>query len=114
MNYTLSLNLPISIKKLSLKFKLDLKTFWIFSVVLLISLFSLYIFQVNSLISESYSLQKNEEKLNELRRENKNLEINYLRLNSLKNVESQLKEFGFEKVDKIHYIRVLESSVATK
>jgi cell division protein FtsB len=108
-----ALNLSILVFR-PLKLRFSLKTFWIFSFVSIIILLAFYIFQINSVTSEGYLLQNYQKKLNQLRQENKILEINLAQLNSLGSVEKQIERLGFEKVDKVFYIQVLENQIVTK
>lgn len=88
--------------------------FWIFSAILIASLLGLYLFQTNEM-SKGHSLIKHYE--NEIRytsNQNKNLEITFSQNNSLRNLEDTLEDSNFEKVTKIDYIRVLDTSVAAK
>jgi hypothetical protein len=61
-------------------------------------------------VSESYQLQKYQKKIDELSQENKLLEINSVKVNSLESIHEKVQELGFEKVDKIYYIQVLGST----
>jgi len=106
---TLTLHLPITTKQLS--FKLSLKTFWVFSIILAITLLVFYISQVNLMTRETYLIQEHQKKIGELSKENEILEINLSQQNSLSNIEILVKNLNFEKIDKIHYIQVLESQV---
>jgi len=106
---TLTLHLPIATKQLSLK--LSLKTFWILSIILTITLLVFYIFQINLMTKETYLIQEYQKKIGELSRENKILEINLSQQNSLSNIETLIKNLNFEKIDKIHYLQVLEGQV---
>jgi hypothetical protein len=121
MNRVSVLNPPLSlIRPLTLKWTLPtrrpfiLKMFWIFSLFSIIVLLIFYIFQISELVSEGYLLQNYQKKLSELTQKNEILEINLAQTNSLGNVEKQIHELGFEKIDKVYYIRVLESQIATK
>lgn len=112
---TITLNPPLSIiRPLTLRLRINLKIFWILSFSLILSLSAFYVFQVNSVVSENYQIQNYQRKLNEFSQENGTLEINSAQVNSLGNVEKQIQELGFEKVGKIHYLRVLETQVVTK
>ncbi len=112
MNNTSILNFPISIiRALPLKLRFNLKLFWIFSLILIITLLAFYVFQFNALTSETYKIQDSQKKINELFSENENLEIELAKLNSLSTIETLIEEFNFEKVDKIHYIQILESQI---
>lgn len=115
MNHILTLNLPILINRsLTLKLRFSLKLFWILSFVPIISLLAFYIFQVNFLTKETYQIQNYQKKINKIIQENENLIIDSAKLNSFSNIETLIKDFGFEKAEKIHYIQILESQVATK
>lgn len=113
MSYLPALNLSTSIiRPLILKWKFSLKTFWSLSFISIIILSTFYIFQINSVVSESYLLQNYQKKLNQLRQENLILEINLAQVNFLGNVEKKIENLGFEKVDKVYYIQVLENQIA--
>ena len=115
MNNTLSLNPPISItRNLILKRKLSLKFFWILSISLTIFLLVFYIFQINSIIQNTYIIQGYHEKVKELSEENKKLELSLTELNSLENLGSLVENLNYEKVDKIRYIQVLGGQIVTK
>ena len=73
-----------------------------------------YIFQVNALTFESYQIQNYQKKIENLTRENKILEINSFRMNSLANIKNEIQNLGFQKIDKIHYIQILESQMVSK
>jgi len=112
MNNTSILNFPISIiRALPLKLKFNLKLFWVLSLILILILLIFYIFQFNVLTSTSYKIQNSQKKINEFSVENENLEIRLAKLNSLANIETLIKEFNFERVEKIHYIKILESQI---
>ena len=74
-------------------------------IILLLS--GLYIFQVNTEISDRYLIQKYTKKIAEFSKENKVLEINSARASSLDKLASMVDSLDFEKTDKIHYIKVL-------
>ena len=99
---------PISLIKFP---KISLKIFWIFSFVSILAFLVFYIFQVNILVSEISLIQSYEKKLADLLRENETLTINSAQVNSLDNLEQLIQQFGFEKVRKIHYIKISEEIV---
>jgi hypothetical protein len=86
----------------------------IFTVLSVSLLFVLYLYQVNNEISERYSVQESQKAISELVRENKTLEINTAKLGSLDSVTDSLEGLGFEKTDKIHYIKTSETHVVVK
>jgi len=115
MNNTLILNPPFILKSnLSLKWQISLRMFWFLSALLITTLLVFYIFQVNAEVSERYLIQKYETTIAEISKENQNLEISSFQVNSLNNVTSLLENLNFEKIGRIHYIRVLDSQVVTK
>jgi predicted PurR-regulated permease PerM len=114
MNNTLVLNPPISIiRNLVFKIKFSWKTLWILSFILIITLLISYIFQINSLAEETYRIQNYQKKTNQISQENDSLLANSLKQNSLSNIETLIKDSGFERAQKIHYIEVLERQVVT-
>jgi len=86
----------------------------IFVILSISLLFILYLYQVNAEILERYSLQEAQKRTSELARENKVLEINTAKIGSLDNVVNSLEGLGFEKADKIHYIKSSDSYVVIK
>jgi len=114
MNNTLTY--PISQRLLSLpKFSyfISLKFWLILSIALIMSLLAFYIFQITSVISEGYQVQDYQKKISKLSEENKILEINSTKINSLENIENKIQGLGFERINKTHYIQILESSMVT-
>ena len=91
--------------------RIDLRIFWLLSILLTITCLVFYIFQVNAEISERYSIQEYQERIAQISKENQSLEINSAQINSLDNLTLLLEELNFEETDKIHYIRVLDTQV---
>lgn len=92
----------------------NLKLFLISAVVLITVLLSLYILQISLMIKGTVLAEDCENKIGEITKQNKNLEIIFSQKNSLKITENLLEDLKFEKVTKIDYIRVLELSMAAK
>ncbi len=111
MSLVLSINPPIA-----LKFKLSWgsKIFRIVILASIISLLVLYIFQVNFLTREVYSVKTYENQLQTLTQENKTLEIDFSKVSSLSNIDGYLQNKNFVKVSNVKYIKILESQVAAK
>ena len=120
MNNLLSINSPFIFgHSSSLKWKIGLRVFWILAVLSAIALLAFYIFQTNAEVSERYLIQGYNKTLSEFSKENQDLGINSIQMNSLGNIsallEKPLEECpDFEKVDKIYYIQVLDSQIVTK
>lgn len=113
---THSLTRSIPYQKIALlKFPLiSLRIFWLLITLLIVALLVFYIFQVNAEVSERYLIQRYENGLIELSKENKNLEISSVQVISLDNILSLLENSDFERTNKVHYIRILENKVVTK
>lgn len=73
-----------------------------------------YVFQIGSLNQDIYSLANYEIKLSSLLENNKTLDINFSKVNSLSNIEDYLVKSNFIKPAHVKYIQILEGSVATK
>ena len=113
MNNVIVLN-PSILRNLVLKIKFSWKKFWITSFFLIIALLVTYIVQVNSLTRETYQIKDYQKKINKISQENETLISDGLKLSSLSSIETTIKDYGFEKTQKIHYIQVLERQVVTK
>ncbi len=112
---TLILDLPIlRVHRLILKRRFNLKLFWILSFILVITLFSLCVFQVIKTTAESYLITGYEREITKISQENKDLKILLSQQNSLGDLEKMAGELNFEPVTKIHYIKVLGGEVVTK
>jgi len=94
--------------------KINLRFFWILSLISIIGLLAFYIFQVNTMTKEIYFLEDYKKNLTILERENESLEINSAQLSSLGNIDGLIDELNFKKVGEIKYIHIIESSVAAK
>jgi len=105
---TFPLSPPISI---GYRLTFNLKLFWILSLISILALLVLYIFQVNSLTREVYFIKSQEERLKTLTQENEALEVDFSKAGSLANLESYLQGKNFEKANQVRYIQILESSV---
>lgn len=84
------------------------------SFILIVLFVIFYIFQVNQQIKEKAMIFEFEEKKKEIYNENRGLELAFSQKNYLKNFEKLFEELGFEKIAKIDYIKVLDTSVAVK
>jgi hypothetical protein len=89
-----------------------LKFFLISCVILTILLLGFYVFQITGVISAGYQIQSNQKLADGLLQESKTLEIDSARVNSLADVSGKIEALGFEKMNKVYYIQMLESSVA--
>ncbi len=121
MNNSLTLNPPFVLKNsLSLKAKFTLRRFYFAGILLIIILSVFYIFQANAEVSKKYLVQQYENELNQILNKNQNLIIDSVHLNSLDGVAALLEEsvqsggLSFEKIDKIHYIQILDTQFVAR
>ena len=108
-----SLFYPIFSRK-KLSFSFNYRIFIILEVFLIFSLLFFLLIQTNFVISLAYQIQSFQKKLNDLSKENKMLEIEFTKNNSLKNIEEKVQQLGFEKIEKIYYLETLSDQVAVK
>lgn len=108
-----SINLPF-VRSVSFNWNAILGAIQILAIVTALFLFVLYLFQINYFASENYLVRDYQGRLDGLRGATKALEISSLQANSLDSVSSSLESLNLERVDKTHYIRVLDAKVVTK
>lgn len=93
---------------LALREKINFRALLILGYILIISLLSFYIFQVNSSIKEVYLIQDYEKKLDSLSEKEKKLEGAFLQSNYLENFDDLAQNLNFEKTNKVRYIQVAD------
>jgi len=108
---TLALNWP-NIKIVRISF--NLKACFILLAVLISSLLTVCIYQLNRYTQEVYLIQTYQNKIIDLTKENKTLEINFANANSLKNINNFLADEGFEKVSQADYVYILGGTALAK
>jgi len=92
-----------------------LKNFWILSIALILSLLVVYIIQVGGLAKDKYLLRIYEKELASLSKNNKFLDIDFSKMNSLSHVDQLLaKNSGFVKTNNVKYIKIAESSIVSR
>lgn len=92
-----------------------LKNFWILSIALILSLLVIYIIQVGGLARDKYLLRVYEKELVFLSKNNKFLDIDFSKMNSLSHVDQVLaKNSGFVKTNNVKYIKIAESSIVSR
>lgn len=100
-----------SIGEISLP-RIGFRRIGILGLVLSALLLIFYIFQVSELTQASFFSVQYEKEIASLLQTNKSLEASLSRGNSLDNLEALLSTLDFQKVEKIHYIRIIDSQVA--
>ena len=98
----------LSIPKICLRSAIALS--FIFLAVLLI----LYIIQVSYLAKTSFEVSSHKKEIAQLLQNNKNLELYYSQENSFASLDRLLENSDYVKVDKVHYIQVLDEVVAVR
>ena len=112
MNNTLTLNPVFSV--FSWNWKINMRIFLFLGFLSIIFLSAFYVFQAISENNDKYLIKEYEMKLSEVSRQSQNLEINLVEINSLDSIIALTEKFNFEKVEKIHYIKVLNSQMVAK
>jgi len=86
----------------------------IISVVSIAVLLFIYIMQVNRLAETRFEVSTYKKEITRLFQENKNSEIYYSQKNSLASLDSLLENSNYIRIDKVHYIQMLEDTIAVK
>jgi hypothetical protein len=75
---------------------------------------AMYIFSVNSMSTQGYTLQDLKNKLNELNIKNEENELHIMTLESLQYISTRAKEIKMVKADNVEYFSVNNDVVAKK
>ena len=86
----------------------------IFSAGLIVFLVGAYVYQVNAQTTEFGLISNNQKSLNEITKQNRQLEITAFGTNSLEKITAGIALLNFEKAQGISYIRVLDNQVVKK
>ncbi|XOB40938.1 MAG: hypothetical protein ACKKMP_03525 [Candidatus Nealsonbacteria bacterium] len=90
-----------------------LKNPLILSLVLILSLMVIYVIQVGVLARDKYLVRVYKKELVSLSKNNKFLDIDFSKMNSLSHIDQVLaKNSGFVKTNNVKYIKIIESSIA--
>ena len=84
------------------------------NLILIAGLLVFYIFQINTIVRGTYLIKDYETNLNKVSQENKILENNLVKSNSLESIESLAKNLNYERVNQVKYIQIMGSSVVAK
>lgn len=106
-------SLAQSISGISLP-KINLLKICIFWFILIASLVVFYIFQISEITKASFSIFAHGREIPALSQENKNLEARVFQEQSLANAEAISKNFNYEKVSNVYYIKVMDNEMAVK
>ena len=121
MDNSLTLNHSFILEeKAFLRKKLNLNRLFFTGIFLMVVLSVFYIFQANNEISKKYLITQYESELSNLSKKNQDLTVNSIQINSLNGsaelLEQPNKENGlnFEKIDKIHYLKILDTRFVSR
>lgn len=90
------------------------KLFWAIVLPLLVLLLFFYVFQINEFTADSFWMSEGKRQMKEIARQNNNLQLNIFKNNSLGGVEELVQAMEFEKIEKVHHIKIMGSAVAAK
>lgn len=88
------------------------KTWFVVSAVALLLMSAVYIYQVNDLVQNVYMRDQNHQQLTKLQKGIKRSKVVVSKNQSLTQVDKLIKKKGYEKVEKIDYVRVSDTQVA--
>lgn len=94
--------------------KVNLRKLWVFGFIFITSLLIFYIFQISAITKDSFFIAKYEQGIASLSQQNKILEKSILQENSLANLEAILKNYNYEKINKVYYLRVMDGQMVVK
>lgn len=97
-----------------LKWKFNLRIFYLLCFSLIGIFFVFYIFQINSVIQKTYLLKNYEAEFSLLSEETQALGVKFAQANTLENIELLIKDLSYEKIEEIRYIQLVGSQVVTK
>ena len=90
------------------------RLFLLFSLISIISLLVFTVIQINQITQESGLILTCQKNIEELSQKNQDLEIKLFQSNSFESIELLAQNLNYEKVGKIHYIKILESTAIAK
>lgn len=94
--------------------RVNWRAFILLGFCAVLSLSVLYVFQINRMVQGAYLINSYQKQINELTQTNKNLEINLAQISYLENIQNKTQELNFQKVQKIKYVQILDSSLAKR
>lgn len=92
----------------------SLRTVLIFSLFCVLGLVLVYVFQIISITQESNQIIAYQQEIEDINKENKELEVEIFQSYSLSNIEVLVQELGYEELGRVNYVRVLGSTAIAK
>lgn len=74
----------------------------------------LYLYQTNSVSTKGYKIYEVEKQIKELENENRRLNVEIAKIQSIQNLQERAKQSGLVAVDKIDYLTNVGSAVAMR
>lgn len=87
------------------------------NIILLVAIFVVlifYVIEINQIITFGFKLNELEQKQEEMKKINKTLELEKIKLESLNNTENELTSLDLVKIDKVEYLRPLSGVALTQ
>jgi len=100
-------------KKISMP-RICLRSLAILGFLAIFILLILYIIQVSHLAKARFEVSSYQKDISQLFQENKSWETYYSQTNSPASLDYLLDESNYVRVDKVHYIQILDDTVAIK
>jgi len=91
-------------------FKINSKVFWALSIFLTISLIGILVFQTQLLAQRSEFVSRSQKELAELSKQD-NQDTPLFFSGEISELTQLAQNLNFEKIDKVHYIKAIESTV---
>jgi len=84
----------------------------ILSALICFLLFVFYIFSINQITQGTYLIKNYNKEIINLSKENKTINVSFLKTGPLDQVHQKAKELGFEKTIQIKYVEISDNSLA--
>ncbi len=111
MNTCVSFNL-ISLPRINLKSAFG--TVLLFSLFCTLGLVLVYVFQIVNVAQESNQVIAYQEEIEEIDKQNKELEVDIFQSYSLSDIEMLVQKLGYEELGRVNYVRILGSTAIAK
>lgn len=94
--------------------KINLRKLFILGTIFISALIIFYIFQISKITKSTFLISEYEKEVANLSQQNKDLEAGLFYGNSLSSLETAINKLNYEKINKVHYIQIMDSEVAVR
>ncbi|MDP2909893.1 MAG: hypothetical protein Q8N69_02355 [bacterium] len=91
--------------------RINVKGLWVLSVLIILTLSALYIYQISEDVSRRFAADEYGRKIDRYSKENKSLEVALTEQASLSKISENVKTLGYSNTGKIQYIKVMNNRV---